>query len=52
MTKNEFRNYLFKLQEDIAKESKDAYDVIAVMTYRCTINLLEEIIQKFDTIND
>ena len=52
MTKLEFKNYLFQRQQDISEEGKNVKDFMAAMAYIIAINLLEEIIRKFDTVKD
>lgn len=52
MKQIEFRDYLVNKQKDISQEGKNVKDVMASITYRCLINLLEDIIEKFDTIED
>lgn len=52
MTKLDYREYLINKQKDISEEGKNVKEFMAVMTYRCMINLLEEVLEKFDTIED
>ena len=52
MTKLEYRQYLIKKQKDISEEGKNVKNVMAAITYRCIINILEGVIDKFDTIED
>lgn len=52
MSKDEFKEYLYKKQLDIAEEGKGVKDIMAALTYRCCINLLEEVIEKYESIED
>lgn len=52
MKQIEFRDYLVNKQKDISQEGKNVKDIMASITYRCLINLLEDIIEKYDTIKD
>lgn len=52
MDQLEYRQYLIKKQKDLLEEGRNARDFTAIITYRCLINLLEEVLEKFDTIED
>lgn len=52
MTKLDYREYLINKQKDISEEGKHVRNPMTAITYRCLINLLEEIIEKFDAIED
>lgn len=52
MTKLDYRQYLINKQKDISEEGKNVREPMAAITYRCLINLLEEVLEKFDSIKD
>ena len=52
MTKLDYRQYLINKQKDISEEGKNVREPMAAITYRCLINLLEDVLEKFDSIKD
>lgn len=52
MTKSDYREYLINKQKDISEEGKHVRNPMTAITYRCLINLLEEILEKFDIIEE
>ena len=52
MRKEQFRSFLSDKLYGLSEESKGVKDFMAAQAYICCMNLLSEIIDKFDEIED